>query len=123
MTKFKHHKYVYTFPFGSHSHRWEVIGPDGAMHFHVSVRTEEPHPFESAGLETHSRTPLYEPSAPDHIDCPLTGGPCWHDGTSLYATETLWPRIKVYLAGGAHSKVFRILEREYDERFADPVED
>ena len=41
------------------------------MYFHVSVRTEEPHPYEAAGLETHSRTGLHEPSAPDHIGCPL----------------------------------------------------
>lgn len=63
------------------------------------------------GLELHSIYPKGD-DAPDHIDCPLTGGRCWHDGTSLYASETLWPHIQPYLRDGDHETIFKILERE-----------
>ena len=50
-------------------------------------------------------------------DCPLTGGQCWHDGTSMYARETVWPRAEIYLRNGDHDGIFRMLEREYELHF------
>jgi hypothetical protein len=108
--KYRHHKYTWVKPFDSAHHRWEVIGPIGAIHFHVSLYQGQP----SAGLEFHH---ISGEGAPHHINCPLTGGRCWHDGTSLYANETVWPIVEPMLRCGDHEAVFRFLEREADRHF------
>ena len=115
--KFRHHKYTWSKPFTSISHRWELVGPNGAVHFNASVT--EGHPV-SAGLEFHHfEAPVHRADdAPDHRNCPMTGGRCWHDGTSLYASETLWPEIEGYLRFGDHQMVFTILEHEFKKHFA-----
>lgn len=109
--RYKHHKYTWSKPFGSARHCWEVVGAKGAIHFHATFFSNY---GVSCGLEIHS---LIAKGAPDHIDCPLTGGRCWHDGTSLYAQEHLWPVIELYLCKGEHDKIFLMLEREANERF------
>lgn len=116
--KYRHHKYTWQNPFTAVSHRWEFVGPLGAVHFHVSVMKDSEF-GPTAGLEFHHTGACnYRPgTAPDHIDCPLTGGPCWHDGTSLYAIETLWPIISAYLRSGEHRAIFDLLEREADQHF------
>jgi hypothetical protein len=121
MSRFRHHKYTWSKPFGSVRHNWELVGPEGAVHFHV---TETEKFGDSCGLEFHHglRAGWYKDRAPDHINCPLTGGPCWHDGTSLYASETLWPMIKPMLRGHEHDAIFRCLEGEYNSRFGAPAE-
>lgn len=116
MSRFRHHKYTWSKPFGSARHNWELVGPDGAVHFSASV-SERHDP--ACGLEFHhTRAVRYRcDEAPDHLDCPLTGGPCWHDGTSLYASEHVWPVIEPMLRSGDHETIFRVLEGEYDEHF------
>jgi hypothetical protein len=111
MRKFAHHKYTWSNPFGSPRHHWELVGPNGAIHFHVSL-TKGYDP--SCGLEFHH---LSGDGAPHHLNCPLTGGRCWHDGTSLYASETVWPVVSAYLQTGDHEQIFRYLEGEYEARF------
>lgn len=115
--KYRHHKYTYTKDFGTPQHRWELVGPLGAVDFHVSL-TEGYSP--SAGLEFHHslRCNYRTNEAPDHVKCWLTGGPCWHDGTSLYATETLWPKIEMHLQTHDHDTIFKILEGEASNHFA-----
>jgi hypothetical protein len=116
MAKFKHHKYTYTNRFGYPQHRWELVGPEGGIHFHVTmVKDFEP----SCGLEFHHSaiSGYRKGEAPDHKDCPLIGGNCWHTGTSLYASEIVWPLLKNYLFGGDHDSAFRLLEQEYDQHF------
>lgn len=100
--------------FGYHRHNWELIGSNGGISFHVNVCDDKNSHEPTAGLEFHHLTGT---GAPDHVDCKLTGGRCWHDGTSLYASESLWPAIKSYLSTGNHKEIFRILESEYDEHF------
>lgn len=109
--KFRHHKYVWSKPFDSILHWWEVVGPNGAIHLHVSTSDQY---GDSAGLEFHH---LSGEGAPHHLNCPLTGGRCWHDGTSLYAQEWVWPVAKDYLKNGGHDAVFRLLEGEYDKHW------
>ena len=114
MTQFNNRRYTYTNPFGSPNHEWSVVGPRAAIHFHVSVNAQY---GDTAGLEIHYfEAPEYmKDHAPSHLDCRFTGGRCWHDGTSLYAMETLWPMIRSLL--GDHETVFRILESDYETRF------
>lgn len=106
MSAFRHHKYTWTKSFSYVSHRWELVCADGAIHFHATI---SPEGQASCGLEFHH---LKGEGAPDHVNCPLTGGRCWHDGTSLYASETVWPSIEPYLARGEHEQIFKTLEYE-----------
>ena len=116
--RFTAHKYQWTRPFTSTRHHWELRGPRGGIHFHVSMMDDPKYGEPSCGLEFHhSFDPTKGQEAPHHVNCPVTGGQCWHDGTSLYASEHLWPLIKMYLQDGEHQQIFNILEREYDQHF------
>ena len=117
MSKFKHHKYTYTVPYNAPRHMWQLVGPKGGVHFTANISKEY---GDTCGLEFHGRAPFYcEEVAPTDVSCWLIGGPCWHDGTSLYASETLWPMIKVWLHNGDHEMNFRCLEGEYERKFED----
>lgn len=107
--QYRHHKYIWSKPFGNERHHWELVGANGALHFHATYYADHQ---TSCGLEVHR---IEGDGAPHHINCPLTGGRCWHDGTSLYAEEELWPLIKEYLKTGDHETIFRILEGEADK--------
>lgn len=123
MARFRRHKYTYSNPFGSPRHMWEVLGPKGGIHFTAFFYKDGEEP--SCGLEFHhTRAAGYRcDEAPDHIECFLTGEPCWHDGTSLYARETIWPMVETMLRSGDHEAVFRALEYEYDQHFKRLAED
>lgn len=49
-----------------------------------------------------------------HNDCSITGGDCWHDGTSLWAREHWLPGM----ARGGEDWVWRELELAYREKIA-----
>lgn len=116
MSRYRHHKYTWSKPHMSVNHDWSLVGPIGAVNFHVSMT---PGYSASAGLEFHhTEAASYRcEEAPDHTSCPLTGGRCWHDGTSLYAMETLWPVIETLLRSGNHEAIFEVLEVEADRHF------
>ena len=88
---------------------WLLHTKRGAIEFHITVysgklakdplftrdgTTYEGEPCYPFGFEVHSRTPpSYDDDAePDHDDCTVLGGRCWHDGSSLAASEffTVW---------------------------------
>lgn len=121
MNRFSGHKYIWTHPFSSTRHHWELRGPIGAVHFHVSIMDDrEGYPDPSCGLEFHHAfDPTKGQQAPHHLDCPMTGGRCWHEGTSLYASESVWPLVQGYLKDSDHKGIFRILEGEYDQHFSE----
>lgn len=108
--KYRNHKYTWSKPWNSVRHVWEFISVHGGITFHATVPTDSEYET-AAGLELHSIYPQGD-KAPDHINCQVTGGRCWHEGTSLYARETLWPLVAPHLARGEHDKIFRILEEE-----------
>lgn len=65
---------------------WAVVGEHGAVEFWVMEGSKE----LIGGVEYHHRAPMEYSSnkaEPDHADCPVLDGPCWHDGTSLWAVE------------------------------------
>ena len=112
--RYKHHKYTWTNPYESVRHQWEFAGARGGIHFHVTLfKGSSP----TGGLEYHYRTP------PSHMvdevphNCWLIHGACWHEGTSLYATDTLWPMFEPMLKRGEHEKIFKILEEHADKMF------
>lgn len=126
MAKFRS-KYEYSKPYSNHHHVWTVIGRHGAMHFHVTDAGKE-HADKygdqySGGLEVHYRSPpdYMQDDAPSQDKCWLLGCPCWHDGTSLYASETIIPFWLV--SPNDHERMFRFLEAEYKNRFSLSCED
>jgi hypothetical protein len=104
-------------------HSYELIGRHGGLHFHVLEHGAEMlkqgcDPF-GAGLEVHYRQPPDGMAGlpPSHDECWLLKCPCWHDGTSLYAQETLlpmWEQLR-----GIPESVFRFLAHDADSRFAE----
>lgn len=106
MPKYAHHKYTYEKPYGYPRHNWSLIGQHGGLRFHA---TTMPNHGPSCGLEIHR---FSGEGAPSHTPCHLLGAPCWHDGTSLYANETLWPLIEPFFEAGAHDAIFKLLEAE-----------
>jgi len=104
--------------FGTWRYNYQLIGARGGVNLHVSG----PHIYNgtenwAAGIELHSRTPLYGESAPSHDECWLLKCPCWHDGSSLYAQDHFLPMV----IAGDHERVFRELVRYADEHW--PSED
>lgn len=118
MRKYRHHEYTWSKLFGHLTHRWELVGPSGALEFHVTM-LDEKRGGASAGLEVHHREPPehMRGEAPSQLACKLTGGWCWHDGSSLYATESLWPLIAPFVRAGNHEAIFEILEGEATRQF------
>ena len=108
--KYNGHLYKWSKPFSAVYHNWELRSVHGGIQFHVTMSSES----TSCGLEMHSVYPIGD-RAPDHINCPITGGRCWHDGASMYANDHLWPLIEPYLKDGFHETIFRILEEEAEK--------
>lgn len=111
--RFRDHKYKWSKPWSAVYHQWSLRGPYGGLHLSINIVEG----YEAtAGLEFHHN---YDPSggqeAAHHKDCWLIGGPCWHDGTSLYASETVWPRVRDMMPD--HEAIFAYLETLYDEHF------
>ncbi len=113
--KFNNQKYTYSKPFSAVQHRWEIVGGKAAIHFNVSLYEND----AACGLEFHYFEPpeYMKDEAPSFVNCTIAGGRCWHDGTSLYASETLWPIIKIYLKDGNHDEIFKVLQSEYESKF------
>ena len=91
-------KYEYSalWSFDSFRHSWTIEGPHGAVDFHFDGDEERIAKYgPTAGLECHWRQPPAHMAdrAPSHRWCHILEAPCWHDGTSLYAKETLYPLV------------------------------
>lgn len=115
--RFTDHKYEWSKPFSSVRHNWSLRGPRGGINFHVSINDNRDYD-PSCGLEFHKDfDPTNGQEAAHHKNCWLTGGKCWHNGTSLYASEYVWPYVEERLRMGEHEAVFRFLEREYNAHF------
>jgi hypothetical protein len=122
--RYAHHKYTWEKPFGSVRHTWELVSERGGIHFHATINDKY---GSSCGLEIHYRNPpdYLCGHAPSQLNCWLLKCMCWHDGTTLYAEETLWPIFSAMLKKGDHESIFRFLEQEADQRFGyapEPVE-
>ena len=112
MREFSRHKYTWSKPFMAITHNWEFIGETGGLNFWIYE--DEDGRRKSGGIEIHRTNGQ---GAPDHTDCPLVGGRCWHDGSSLWASEIGIPVIEPMLKEGDHESIFKFLENEYRKRF------
>lgn len=96
-----------------------VEGSEGAIDFHfitcsnpeIVARVCNGSALMSMGVEMHKAS---SPEKANHPTCWLLGGrPCYHDGTSLWASETVMP---AFLRGGSDA-VYPLLESCYRDRF------
>lgn len=120
-------RYEYRYvPFGEGpqvTHLWSVVGDEGGLHISITDTADENKTSFGrfyGGLECHYRKrPDYvrDETPPDHENCWLIHAPCWHDGTSLYASEVIIP----YWQGepGNNERMFKFIKREYARRFQD----
>jgi len=102
--------------FGAWAASYEAIGAKGAVHYHVSRHMDsEGNISYTSGLEYHFRSPpaYMQDSPPSHDECHLLKAPCWHDGTSLYASEVYEP---LFLRS-QHESIFRQLEHDAERTF------
>lgn len=106
---------------GEWTTRYWVEGAAGAVEFWVRKTEQTQWSEERAygGFEVHSCIPT-DDSPPSHGRCAqLSDRPCWHDGSSLYATEywiPLWERTRGN-TDNDHS-IFASLVSEYFKRFS-----
>jgi hypothetical protein len=80
-------------------HVWWIKGAHGGVHIWAKASHLEGWPSEwIGGVEVHlAQCPddggWFKPDQPSQEDCWLLDGPCWHDGTSLYFSERIAPRM------------------------------
>ena len=118
-------EYRLSWPYGQPCHTWILIGAIGALHLHVTDRGKGAEPTFGdstgdrfyGGIEIHYRQPTghMRLKPPSHDHCGVLNAPCWHDGSSLRATE-YW--IPLWLEEPHdHARLFSALAVEADQRF------
>lgn len=99
------HQRTFTRPDGQL--RYCLVGPRLTLDFHVDLPT-------LAGLEMHcDEQPSYLRDEEPRIGCWLTGGPCWGEGSSLYATRTLLPLFET-----DRTAFWQAMEQEWRDYYA-----
>ncbi len=115
-------KYTYEQSRGRPLHRWSAVGARGAMHLYIrdtGPQFDQRHAERyTGGIETHWRSPpdYMQDEPPTHDLCWLLCCPCWHDGSSLQATEFWIPRWLD--APHDHDAMFALLESKMAGQFA-----
>lgn len=114
--KYNGHKYTMTPRHDWIIHNWVVHCVEGAVELNVQLHKEGKYD-PACGLEFHSRTPVRN-EAPAHVDCHVLKCPCWHDGTSMYAT-TLWEDygLRRLCENGQHDAILSQLEIEIERHW------
>lgn len=108
------HRYELCWRFGNKEHMWIVETRYGAVHLHITEYGERMKEYEpSGGVEYHWReAPEWAGvQAPHFPECPILKAPCWHDGSSSYASDHYIP---MWRAGMKHEDIFRGLERDIE---------
>jgi len=105
---------------------YQYQGLLGAITFNVSApsrdedeRYHNENEGRMGGVEFHWRAPVedYFGVEPHHKNCDALGGACWHDGTSLWASEYWIPRWLMCSESERSDEMFAMLAAAYRERF------
>lgn len=100
------------------THVWSCSSPEFAIHVHITDAGERGYGLgrHYGGIEQHSATPpdYMAGSSPSHEHCWLLNGPCWHDGSSLYASEVIIPFWREDPTN--NERMFDFIRREYESR-------
>lgn len=112
-------KYTYENRLDNPEHLWTVVGAHAGLHLWIRdckryAKSEDMR--YSGGLEIHYRYPpeYMENQPPSHDECFLLKAPCWHDGSSLQASEIWIPRW--LMDPHDHDRMFRGLCHDLDTR-------
>jgi len=111
-------KYEYAKQYETERHVWSVVGNEVSLHLHISKHEE----FTNGGLEIHYRMPpvYMRDKPPSHNICAFIACPCWHDGSSSWASD-YW--IPLWEEGITHDEMFALLEVETARRSTEFRED
>jgi len=114
-------EYTYTRRHGNPLHRWSTLTYAAGAHVWISdlgEQHEEKYPGMryTGGIEIHYRIPpdYMRDQPPTHDDCFLLKAPCWHDGSSLQASEFWIPRWLTMQ--NDHDAMFLLLNRDLEQR-------
>lgn len=121
--KYLHHKYIWARSGSLYvRHQWSLVGSLGGIEFHFLAKDYEDISSDNflCNLEFHH---FSGEGAPDHLKCSIIGGPCWHEWTTLYATENIWPKIKQHFIENNHPRIFKVLEMVYERHFSQVIAD
>lgn len=119
--------YAYLPPEGDITrHMWTLVGPKGAVHAWAEPASGTIRELLGeayyGGIEIHSPKRIYGDGEPNHKDCWLLKGPCWHDGSSLQFSECIEPFIsnaELPFRDGVHEYIYSILHRYYQSHFVE----
>ena len=114
-------QYIYELRFGNPQHTWTVLGAKGAVHLHITDYGEK-HEAKyggryQGGIEIHYRHPpeYMAEEPPSQDECWLLKCPCWHDGSSLQASEVWIPTWRA--SPHDHDGMFEMLKHDARQRF------
>lgn len=96
-------------------HMWSIVGGKGGCHLMIQEYENSQGIKEySCGLEYHYIAPpeYMKDKAPSHMECFLIKRPCWHDGTSTYATENYLP---MFLGKRSDAEIFYNIAKDLDQ--------
>lgn len=99
------HRIESTYHFGRWRHDFILQTEYGVINFWVYPEDE------TCGLEFHylkRPSSMEEGTAPSHHNCPYVHASCWHEGSSLWATEHILPCY------GDNEAIFNILETQVE---------
>lgn len=113
--------------FGKDRFIFAVTSRDYAVHFWCERVLDDPNTpsggeFQRSfgGIEYHwPMSPKWGKREPDHNRCWITGKPCWHDGSSLQASEVYIPMFRMCNETGDFEPLWNKLERSLDELIKD----
>lgn len=101
-----------------HKRVLELAGQYGSLEFWIMPERKgwNDHKEYIGGVEHHynycPEGGWFKPDEPSHIECNLNCGKCWHDGSSLQASETFIPLLLRW----GQDAVLNRLTSQYDER-------
>ena len=114
------------FEFPSGRREWCVSGEFGSLSFWCTPSAKIEGLYNDTdfygGVETHyneKSKPCYIDDNSGHNDCHANGGKCWHDGTSLWASEYWIP----YVLPRGDKAIWETLEFNYDLKNKDDSDD
>jgi len=117
-------KYEYAMTCGKPVHTWSAVFGLGGVHLHIHDSGKNAkYGRYHGGIEIHRRTPPEHCrfDAPDHDNCWLIKGPCWHDGSSLQVDE-FW--LPFWLTSPHdHDRMFAAISKQLLDWFADDMGD
>lgn len=102
------------------THMWTGVGENGGIHIWARPAPElDGHYFSEryyGGIEVHRKITEVDEYRCSHENCWLIGGPCYHDGSSLYFSERIEPMFRnepLPFGDAVHNWMYAIIHNWY----------